>query len=286
MWPRRGRGGRPEEPTGTPPAGDGASAEPVRLGTWLRTARLRRGLSLAEIERDTRINRLYLEALEEEHFDVLPAPVYTRGFLRSYARALGLDPAEAVALLPATLPRPPGLEPPTALRQPGRDAAAFTLPALPRFGLPPFSLADGPGLLRWGAAAAGAIALIAAAIVAPRAFRGDSGAPATPVIPAATAPARATAAATTTAAAGTTPRPGASATVPAFERERAPNLVGVRQELAQQTLQELGVSWVTVEIATGEAPAGQVVGQTPAAGTPLKRGDNMTLVVSRGAPRN
>ena len=70
----------------------------ARLGDWLREARLRKGLSFADIERDTRINRHYLEALESEHFEVLPAPVYARGFLRSYARALGLDDRGTLAV--------------------------------------------------------------------------------------------------------------------------------------------------------------------------------------------
>src|SRR5439155_22702599 len=66
----------------------------VRLGDWLRAERMRRGFSYEEIAQDTRINRLYLEAIEDEHFDVIPAPVYTRGFVRSYAKALGLDPEQ------------------------------------------------------------------------------------------------------------------------------------------------------------------------------------------------
>src|SRR6185369_15808901 len=79
---------------------DPSSQPPIRLGAWLRTERLRRGFSYAEVERDTHINRLYLEALEDEHYDVLPAPVYTRGFVKLYARALGIEPSSAVAMLP------------------------------------------------------------------------------------------------------------------------------------------------------------------------------------------
>ncbi len=64
----------------------------------------------------------------------------------------------------------------------------------------------------------------------------------------------------------------------------APNFVGMQQEAAQRVLQERGVTWVTVGIAH-ERPAGEIVGQTPSADAPLKRGDHMTLVVSRGAAR-
>src|SRR5690606_34315922 len=57
----------------------------VAMGKRLRDQRVRSGLSIVDVERDTRINRVYLEALEEAHFDVLPAPIYARGFVRSYA---------------------------------------------------------------------------------------------------------------------------------------------------------------------------------------------------------
>jgi cytoskeletal protein RodZ len=273
---------REREPAGSRPLGDGTSGPRLRLGEWLRATRLRRGFSLAEIERDTRINRLYLEALEEEHYDVLPAPVYTRGFLRSYARILGLDPAEAVAMLPADLPRPPGLEPPAALRQPGRDAPALSLPSLPQFGLPALNLAGRSALLRWGAAAAGALLLVAAVWLGARTF-GSTGAPTT------AAPSQAPGAVSTALAPGaaSTARAGGTpAALPVAASDQAPNFIGMQQEVAQRTLQERGVTWVTVGIASNEAPAGEVVGQTPAAGAPLKRGDNITLVVSRGASRN
>ena len=62
------------------------------LGETLRQARLDRGASLADVEAETRIRRKYLEALEAEDYGSLPALVYTRGFIRSYARYLGLDP--------------------------------------------------------------------------------------------------------------------------------------------------------------------------------------------------
>jgi cytoskeleton protein RodZ len=61
------------------------------VGSSLREARMRRGLELSQVERDTRIRPRYLMALEEEQFDVLPGPAYTRGFLRTYADYLGLD---------------------------------------------------------------------------------------------------------------------------------------------------------------------------------------------------
>ena len=70
------------------------------LGSLLTRAREARGLTLEDAERDTRISRRYLQALESEQFEVIPAPVYARGFLRSYSQYLGLDPQETLAMLP------------------------------------------------------------------------------------------------------------------------------------------------------------------------------------------
>jgi transcriptional regulator with XRE-family HTH domain len=70
------------------------------LGSALIRAREARGLTLEDAERDTRISRRYLQALETEQFEAIPAPVYARGFLRSYSQYLGLDPAEMLALFP------------------------------------------------------------------------------------------------------------------------------------------------------------------------------------------
>jgi cytoskeleton protein RodZ len=61
------------------------------IGTSLREARLRQGIELPRVEADTKIRAKYLRALEEEHFDVLPAETYVKGFLRTYAEYLGLD---------------------------------------------------------------------------------------------------------------------------------------------------------------------------------------------------
>ena len=61
------------------------------IGASLREARLRQSLDFPELEERTKIRPKYLRALEDERFDILPAPTYVRGFLRSYAEALGLD---------------------------------------------------------------------------------------------------------------------------------------------------------------------------------------------------
>ncbi|HEX4745586.1 MAG TPA: RodZ domain-containing protein [Gaiellaceae bacterium] len=61
------------------------------IGSSLREARERQNLDFPELEERTKIRPKYLRALEDERFDILPAPTYVRGFLRSYAEALGLD---------------------------------------------------------------------------------------------------------------------------------------------------------------------------------------------------
>jgi cytoskeletal protein RodZ len=61
------------------------------IGSSLRDARTRQGLDFPELEERTKIRPKYLRALEDERFDLLPSPTYVKGFLRSYADALGLD---------------------------------------------------------------------------------------------------------------------------------------------------------------------------------------------------
>ena len=62
------------------------------FGQALRDAREDLGVSLAEAERETRISRRYLEALETEDDSAMPPAVYTRGFIRTYCQYLGLNP--------------------------------------------------------------------------------------------------------------------------------------------------------------------------------------------------
>jgi cytoskeletal protein RodZ len=69
------------------------------LGTFgekLRKQREQRGLALDAISNTTKISTRMLRALEEEHFDQLPGGVFNKGFVRAYARQVGLDEEEAV----------------------------------------------------------------------------------------------------------------------------------------------------------------------------------------------
>jgi cytoskeletal protein RodZ len=66
------------------------------LGDYLKQARKKKGLSLEKVASQTRIQEHHLQALEAEDFGNLPAKVFAKGFVRSYAKALGLDEEEAL----------------------------------------------------------------------------------------------------------------------------------------------------------------------------------------------
>ena len=72
------------------------------VGSSLREARLRRGVSLEQVEADTCIRVANLEALEDERFDDLPGDVYAAAFVREYADYLGLDAAHFVEVFKET----------------------------------------------------------------------------------------------------------------------------------------------------------------------------------------
>jgi cytoskeleton protein RodZ len=63
----------------------------LQIGQVLRDARQRAGLDIAAVESRTKIRSRYLRALENEQWDVLPGHAYAKGFLRTYAQAVGLD---------------------------------------------------------------------------------------------------------------------------------------------------------------------------------------------------
>jgi cytoskeletal protein RodZ len=67
------------------------------FGEKFRRQRERRGLELDAISNTTKISTRMLRALEDEHFDQLPGGVFNKGFVRAYARQIGLDEEEAVA---------------------------------------------------------------------------------------------------------------------------------------------------------------------------------------------
>ena len=67
------------------------------FGDKLRREREMRGVNLEEISESTKISRRHLESLEKEDFDSLPGGVFNKGFVRAYARYLGISEDQAVA---------------------------------------------------------------------------------------------------------------------------------------------------------------------------------------------
>jgi cytoskeletal protein RodZ len=71
-------------------------SELASFGDELRKEREIRGISLKEIADSTKISKRFLEAIERNDHGTLPAPVFTRGFVREYARYLGLNHEDMV----------------------------------------------------------------------------------------------------------------------------------------------------------------------------------------------
>jgi transcriptional regulator with XRE-family HTH domain len=95
-----------------------------QVGQVLREARTERGIALSEVERVTKIRVRFLQAMEEDRWEALPAPTYARSFLARYARFLGLDERPLVDQYRETVgederaePVPQGVIRPGALRQ-------------------------------------------------------------------------------------------------------------------------------------------------------------------------
>ena len=68
------------------------------IGEKLRTTRTQKGYSIEQVARDTHIAKRFVEAMENEDFDVFPGEPYLLGFLRTYAEFLDLDSQEVVSL--------------------------------------------------------------------------------------------------------------------------------------------------------------------------------------------
>jgi cytoskeleton protein RodZ len=115
------------------------------FGDTLRQARAQKELTLREAERDLRINRHYLAALEEESFEHLPALTYQRGIVRSYASYLGLDPTRLVTMFEEVRGVTPDDSAVAAATQPMDMPNHWA----PNFAIIAFTLIAGAVLLAW-----------------------------------------------------------------------------------------------------------------------------------------
>ena len=77
-------------------ASNGKMAMVDGVGEFLRRERELRYISLDDVAERTKISRRYLEAIEEGQYDRLPGEIFVRGFIRSYAQFVGLDPEETL----------------------------------------------------------------------------------------------------------------------------------------------------------------------------------------------
>ena len=215
------------------------------LGTTLSEARVARGLTLEDCERDTRISKRYLDALEREDWRVFPAPVYSRAFLRTYAQYLNLD-ADRLIRLQASAAEPAEIKP-----------------------LPEVRTAPPSGSINWPLAGAVLVlVLIAGGFVWMSSRGGDDGSPAVQSTPVAGE------------ARGGGAGPGR--TVGDVEKGVVPDLSGVSVNAAVDALTQAEISYVIVETDTATGTPGIVSSQDPAPGERVSGGNSVTLVVPKG----
>jgi hypothetical protein len=101
------------------------------LGRQLRAERERRGAVLEQVSEATKIRKTYLEALEAHDWKALPADVFTRGYVRTYAQYLGLD-QEHLLKVYARERRIAGVDDPSTSERAQHDAARAVLEKLAR----------------------------------------------------------------------------------------------------------------------------------------------------------
>jgi cytoskeleton protein RodZ len=84
----------PDEMSGTDVMEDGLNAGTQSVGTGMREVRERLGWKLPDVAESLRIRPEFLQAIEAGDLEALPGAAYRTGFVRTYARTLGLDPDE------------------------------------------------------------------------------------------------------------------------------------------------------------------------------------------------
>jgi len=254
------------------------------LGETLQRARLARGVTLEEAERTTRISRRYLEALENENFGLLPAPVYARGFLRTYARYLGLEPTDLLPLFPVGYLDVPLLEPmprvTTPRTWPGSGLLAAGVVAVLLVvvvGLYAIGGSEGSSRPLFGPQTQSPVSGAAPGLETPTQARAVASITVEPVLTA-TPPA-----ATGTPAAAETPVPGATPTAAAAAPPTGtmPDLRNQPQADATSALRSLNLNYLLVQVRS-DLPAGQIIRQNPSPGAEINPDQVVTLEVSRG----
>ncbi len=215
---------------------------PSPLGETLRRARTAKGITIEDAERVTRIPRKYLEALELENFGILPAPVYARGFLRSYAGYLGLEPKELMPWFPVGHVEEPALDPLPEVS----DPRTWNLNGLIAMGVVGALIAIVIGLYAFGdepSSAEFARSQQSSEVIT----GGNSGNEQSGDVP----------------------------------LTNLPELVGQTEQEAVSVIQDAGAVVVIARVDDESVPSGQVVSQDPAAGTDIGPGTLVTITVAK-----
>jgi cytoskeleton protein RodZ len=107
-----------------------APYQPPSAGAELRAAREAAGLTIDAVAQQLKLAPRQVQALEDDDFARLPGRTFVRGFVRNYARYLGLDPDDVVSLLPGA-DVAPSLQRPT-ITPSGRPMGQLPADAVPR----------------------------------------------------------------------------------------------------------------------------------------------------------
>ena len=242
--------------------GDGQGGV-LGVGDELRQARIRRGRSLQQANQATRIALRYLEAIEAEDWDRMPAATYARGFISSYAQYLGLDPAPLLNLCPFD-PTGPGE---------GLQLADLTVQSeseLARSGQPSRELRSPRVQLGPWLAAIVVVLVVIAGVIALVTLRDEV----EPLEEARSVPGINETVDETAAAEAVLSRSQISS-------EPLPNLLNFSAREAVNYVRLTGVPYIVVEV-YDETAAGTVLEQSPGPGVPLSTSSVVTLVVSMG----
>ena len=115
-----------------------AASELASFGEELRREREIRGISLKEIADATKISKRFLEALERNDHKTLPAPVFTRGFVREYSRYVGLNSEDMVNRYNFAAANDDRIEkPPAVAKYPETPVRDISPKPPPKRGIPP-----------------------------------------------------------------------------------------------------------------------------------------------------
>ncbi|MDD3450260.1 MAG: helix-turn-helix domain-containing protein, partial [Gammaproteobacteria bacterium] len=111
--------------TAVDPSGENSQGDRPQPGSLLRAAREARGLSAAEVAAQLHLTRSIIDALETDNYDAGPGPVFMRGYLRSYARLMGLPTDDLLVQLDG-VEGAGWTEPPRVMRKPARAQARMS----------------------------------------------------------------------------------------------------------------------------------------------------------------